>query len=90
MRIPQNRRSVVAGVFVVSVASMWALAAPNPFPSFVVKCSKYTCPGPYVCVYPYTANGVCTQGKNGPGFGQNIGCCCCSEDDASNRWFHGE
>jgi hypothetical protein len=43
-----------------------------------------------VCVFPYTGNGLCTQGKNGPGFGQNIGCCCCSDEDASNRWFHGE
>jgi hypothetical protein len=65
-----------------------ALARPNPYS--LVKCSKYACTAPGVCVTPYTGNGYCTQGKNGAGFPSDIGCCCCSDADATHRWFHGE
>lgn len=89
MKTTRIRLGVAAFVLVAFLAAAWALAAPPPN-YFLVKCTKYTCTSPGVCVDPYIGSGYCTQGKNGPGFPSNIGCCCCSAADASNRWFHGE
>ena len=88
MRTSWIRLGTVAVALAVVALGARTLAAPPP-PYFLVKCTKYTCTSPGVCEVPYTGSGYCTQGKNGPGFGADIGCCCCS-GDASNRWFHGE
>jgi len=88
MTASRIRLGLVVFVLAVLVGGTWALARPNPYS--LVKCTKYTCYSPGVCETPYTGNGYCTQGKNGPGFPSNIGCCCCAGGDISNRWFHGE
>jgi hypothetical protein len=86
MNSSRVRLGVVVLVLFAAAAGVWVLAAP-PQPYFLIKCSKYTCPGPGECGTP--TSGRCTQGKNGPGFGANLECCCCT-GDAANRWFHGE
>ena len=90
MNVRRIRASLMLLVFAALVSGTLALARP-PLGT-TTKCTKYQCPSPtpYVCQDPYTGSGYCTQGKFGPGFGTNIGCCCCSAADASNRWFHGE
>ena len=90
MRASRVRLGVVGLVLFAAAAGVSVISAPRP-PYFLIKCTKYTCPNPepYVCDTT-PVNGLCTQGKNGPGFNANLACCCCSEADASNRWFHGE
>jgi hypothetical protein len=79
---------------VVGVAVLLLQAEPSEAKKYrpsIIRCKTYHCSSPGVCVYPYTGNGFCAEGRDGPGFGQNVGCCCCDETvDTSNRWFYGE